>query len=61
MARLRRRAYRLIWINPRVSAPGFEPLVGTMAAALPFCDELMAAHDFRSLAAVIAELSRSVI
>jgi uncharacterized protein with von Willebrand factor type A (vWA) domain len=60
MARLRRRAYRLIWINPRVSAPGFEPLVGTMAAALPFCDELMPAHDFRSLAAVIAELSRSV-
>jgi uncharacterized protein with von Willebrand factor type A (vWA) domain len=61
MARLRRRAHRLIWINPRVSAPGFEPLVGTMAAALPFCDELLPAHDFRSLAAVIAELSRSVL
>jgi uncharacterized protein with von Willebrand factor type A (vWA) domain len=60
MARLRRRAHRLVWINPRVSAPGFEPLVGTMAAALPFCDELLPAHDFRSLAAVIAELSRSV-
>jgi len=60
MARLRRRAHRLIWINPRVAAPGFEPLVGTMAAALPFCDELLPAHDFRSLAAVIAELSRSV-
>ena len=60
MARLRRRAYRLIWINPRVAAPGFEPLVGTMAAALPFCDELLPAHDFRSLAAVVAELSRSV-
>ena len=60
MARLRRRAHRLVWINPRVSAPGFEPLVGTMAAALPFCDELLPAHDFQSLAAVIAELSRSV-
>jgi uncharacterized protein with von Willebrand factor type A (vWA) domain len=60
MARLRRRAHRLIWINPRVSAPDFEPLVGTMAAALPFCDELLPAHDFRSLAAVVAELSRSV-
>lgn len=59
MARLRRRAHRLIWINPRVSAPGFEPLVGTMAAALPFCDELLPAHDFRSLAAVITELGRS--
>jgi uncharacterized protein with von Willebrand factor type A (vWA) domain len=60
MARLRRRAHRVIWINPRVAAPGFEPLVGTMAAALPFCDQLLPAHDFRSLAAVIAELSRSV-
>jgi uncharacterized protein with von Willebrand factor type A (vWA) domain len=60
MARLRRRANRVIWINPRVAAPGFAPLVGTMAAALPFCDELLAAHDFRSLAAVVTELGRSV-
>jgi hypothetical protein len=60
MARLSRRAYRVIWINPRVAAPGFQPLVGTMAAALPFCDKLLPADDFRSLAAVIAELSRSV-
>ena len=60
MARLRRRAYRVVWINPRVAAPGFEPLVGTMAAALPYCHVLLPAHDFRSLAAVVAELSRSV-
>ena len=61
MARLRRRAHKVIWINPRVSAPGFEPLVGTMAAALPFCDRLLPAHDFRSLAAVITQISRSVV
>jgi uncharacterized protein with von Willebrand factor type A (vWA) domain len=60
MARLHRRAYRVIWMNPRVAAAGFEPLVGTMAAALPFCDELLPADDFRSLAAVVAELSRSI-
>jgi uncharacterized protein with von Willebrand factor type A (vWA) domain len=60
MARLRRRAHRVIWMNPRVAAPCFAPLVGTMAAALPFCDELLPADDFRSLAAVVAELSRSV-
>lgn len=60
MARLRRRAHQVIWINPRVSAPGFEPLVGAMAAALPFCDRLLPAHDFRSLAAVVTQLSTSV-
>lgn len=60
MARLRRRAHRVIWMNPRVAAPGFEPHVGAMAAALPFCDELLRADDFRSLANVVAELGRSV-
>jgi uncharacterized protein len=58
MARLRRRAHRVIWINPRAAAPGFEPQVGAMAAALPFCDKLLKADDFRSLANVVAELTR---
>jgi len=60
MARLHRRAHRVIWMNPRVAAAGFEPLVGTMAAALPYCDKLLPADDFRSLAAVVTELSRSI-
>ena len=57
MARLRRRAYRVIWINPRVAAPGFEPRVSSMVAALPYCDRLLAAHNFRALAGVVAEIS----
>lgn len=56
MARLRRRAHRVVWVNPRAAAPGFAPLVGTMAAALPFCDELLPAADFRGLAAVVRAL-----
>ncbi|MGW0041352.1 vWA domain-containing protein [Rhodococcus sp. NPDC003348] len=43
MARLHRRAYRVIWINPRADAPGFRPLVGSMAAALPYVDRFVAA------------------
>jgi uncharacterized protein len=57
MARLRRRAYRVIWMNPRAGAPGFEPRVGAMAAALPYCDAMLAADTFRSLGAVLRELS----
>jgi uncharacterized protein len=57
MARLRRRAYRVIWMNPRAGAPGFQPRVGAMAAALPYCDALVAADTFRSLAGVLERLS----
>ena len=57
MARLRRRAYRVIWMNPRAGAPGFEPRVAAMAAALPYCDALLAADTFRSLAGVLEDVS----
>ena len=58
MARLRRRAYRVVWVNPRAGAPGFKPQVATMAAALPYCDRLLPADTFRSLAGVVAEIAR---
>jgi len=57
MARLRRRAYRLLWMNPRAAAPDFRPTVSTMAAALPYCDELLPADTFSSLAAVVRAVS----
>ncbi|WP_204358328.1 VWA domain-containing protein [Streptosporangium sp. 'caverna'] len=59
MARLRRRAHRVIWMNPRASAPDFEPRVAGMAAALPYCDRLLPADTFRSLHHVITEISRA--
>jgi uncharacterized protein with von Willebrand factor type A (vWA) domain len=60
MARLRRRAYRVIWLNPRAAAPGFTPQVSAMAAALPYCDSLLPADTFGSLAAAIGEISSAV-
>jgi uncharacterized protein with von Willebrand factor type A (vWA) domain len=57
MARLRRRAHRVIWMNPRAGAPGFAPTVSTMAAALPYCDQLLPADTFASLAAVVRAVS----
>lgn len=57
LARLRRRAYRIIWMNPRAGVPGFAPRVGAMAAALPFCDRLLPAGTFHDLAGVAAEIA----
>jgi len=49
LSRVRRRVHRLLWLNPRAGAAGFEPLVASMAAALPFCDEFLPAHTVRAL------------
>ena len=49
MARLTRRVRRVVWLNPRAGVPGFEPLVGSMAAALPFCDAFLPAHSVAAL------------
>lgn len=58
MARASRRARRVIWLNPRVAASGFQPLVGSMAAALPFCDEFLPAHTLRELPEVFDAIAR---
>jgi uncharacterized protein with von Willebrand factor type A (vWA) domain len=56
MARLRRLAYRIVWVNPRKAAPGFAPVVGGMAAALPFCDAFVSGHNLAALAEVAAAI-----
>lgn len=49
LARLRRRAAFVVWLNPRAAQPDFEPLVGSMAAALPYCDLFLSAHSIEGL------------
>ncbi len=53
MARAHRRAHRVIWLNPRAATPGFLPLVGSMAAALPYCDDFLPANTVRAMADVL--------
>lgn len=58
MARMSRLAHRVIWCNPRMARTGFAPIAGGMAAALPYCDDLVPGHSlaaFEQLAASIAE------
>jgi uncharacterized protein len=49
MRRLSRLAYRVIWVNPLKSAPGYQPLAAGMAAALPHVDVFLSGHNFESL------------
>ncbi|WP_026536671.1 vWA domain-containing protein [Arthrobacter sp. 9MFCol3.1] len=56
MARLRRLAHRIIWVNPRKAAPQYQPLVGGMAAALPYCDAFVSGHSYRALAQMAAAI-----
>jgi uncharacterized protein with von Willebrand factor type A (vWA) domain len=49
MARLQRAAHRVIWMNPLIGAPGYEPLTRGMQAALPFIDDFLPAQNLRNL------------
>jgi uncharacterized protein with von Willebrand factor type A (vWA) domain len=52
MERLRRLAYRIVWVNPRVSARGFQARAGGLVAALPCVDALVSGHSLAALGEV---------
>jgi uncharacterized protein with von Willebrand factor type A (vWA) domain len=49
MARLRRAAFRVIWLNPLAAHPDYEPLTRGMQAAVPHTDRLLAGNSVASL------------
>lgn len=58
MQSLKRRCYRVIWLNPLLGASGYRPLAQGMAAALPSIDEFLPVHNLASLARVGRTLMR---
>jgi len=58
MARLQRSCRRLVWLNPLLGAPGYQPLTQGMRAALPYIDEFMPIHNLQSLEALADLLGR---
>ena len=56
MLTLKRRAARVIWLNPLLGNPSYEPLTRGMAAALPLVDHFAAAHNLASLRELAAHL-----
>jgi uncharacterized protein with von Willebrand factor type A (vWA) domain len=59
MARLRRSAYRVVWLNPLKAATGYEPLARGMAAALPHTDHFLAGNSLASLAELASILEET--
>ncbi|MBW3667812.1 MAG: VWA domain-containing protein [Actinobacteria bacterium] len=58
LARLRRVAHRIVWVNPLKASPGFAPLAGGMAAALPHVDALVEGHSLAALEHLAAVIAR---
>jgi uncharacterized protein with von Willebrand factor type A (vWA) domain len=56
LAQLRRRARRLVWLNPLSKRPGYAPICQGMQAAMPHLDLLAPGADLASIRAVLPRL-----
>ena len=57
-ARLQRSCHRLIWLNPLLGSPGYQPLTRGMQAALPYVDDFLAVNNLNSLESLARHLSQ---
>ncbi len=58
MDEIQRRARCLIWLNPLMGSPTYEPSCRGMQAALPFVDILASAHNLDSLRQLVRHLGK---
>jgi uncharacterized protein with von Willebrand factor type A (vWA) domain len=57
MAAIQSAARRVVWLNPLMGDPRYEPTARGMRAALPYVDRLAPAHNLESLERVVGELT----
>ena len=58
LAALRHRCKRVVWLNPMLGWPGYEPRARGMASALPHIDLFAPAHNLEGLARLEPYLAR---
>ncbi len=56
-SRLQRSCHRLMWLNPLLGSPGYQPLTQGMQAALPYVDDFLPVHNMNSLQTLAERLS----
>jgi len=59
LARLRRLAHKVLWVNPHAGRDGYVPVQSGIAAALPHLDRLMAGHSLATLEELLTEVRRA--
>ena len=56
LARLRRLAHAVLWVNPHAGRDGYAPVQSGIAAALPHLDLLLAGHSLATLEQLLTEV-----
>ena len=56
-ARLQRSCHRLIWLNPLLGSPEYQPLTRGMQAAMPYVDDFLPVHNLNSLESLAKHLN----
>lgn len=59
VARLRRLAHKVLWVNPHAGRDGYVPVQSGIAAALPHVDRLLAGHSLATLEELLTEVRRA--
>ncbi|GAB4079748.1 VWA domain-containing protein [Modestobacter muralis] len=59
MARLRRLAHAVVWVNPHKGRPGYEPLAAGMVAALPSVDVFVSGHSLAAFEELVRVIERA--
>jgi len=57
MARLKRIAHRVVWVNPHRGKDGYEAVQTGVVAALPYCDDFLAGHSLATYAELVEVLA----
>ncbi len=57
MRRISLLSHKVIWVNPRAAAEGFQPLTRGMQAVLPYCNFIFSGHSIASLSELCTFLS----
>ncbi len=60
MQALKRRCYKILWLNPLLASENYEPLCKGMQAALPYLDLFLSVHNLNSLVALGRTLQKMV-